>query len=127
MIMKTVLKNNNHQSLVENNEPGAGKVGKPDVWFSINKKGIFHSLSPLLLDYLEDMDHLFFESCLVEDNQKQGLPSPVEFLKEMINTERESNFVEEVIKNNKNSSLNSIWDIIAEGGHLKFSLGEEGA
>lgn len=121
--MKTVLNNHIPQNLEGNTGADPGNIASRDVWFKINKKGYFHSISPLLLEYLEDMDHLFFESNLVGDDLMQGLPSPVEFLKKMINTERESVFVEEVIKGNSASTSHPIWDTIADGRLLRFKLG----
>lgn len=125
--MKTTL---NHKDL-KNSATGksvgslvSNRFGNKDIWFTINTSGFFQYLSPLLLEYLEGMENLFFESVLFEKSGKNELPSPVEYLTEMINPERDSVFVEEVLKKKFQESSGTYWNIVAEGNILKFTLSE---
>lgn len=121
--MKTTVKNMDHHYMGEKINPIAGPGRMQEIWFCINKKGRCEGISRLLLEYLEDMDYLFFESLLMGDNHKRGLPPPVEFFKTMINVERESVFVEKIIRTNDNSSIIPNWNINSEGHLLRFRLG----
>lgn len=125
--MKTVLNNlktPNSQRWATNSSLEQGKVAKKDIWFVINARGLFRSISPSLLDYLDGMDPQFFETVLSEKSGKNGLPSPVDYLTEMIQLERDSVFVNNIIKADGPEISGAHWHIIADGPHLKFTLSE---
>lgn len=125
--MKTILNHTRAQTPVDIAKKasfGAGKSLRREVWFSINTLGLFTYISPVLLEYLDQMENEFFEAVLFEKSEKSELPSPVEFFTEMIKPERESVFVEEVIKNDLQETSGAYWNIVAEGGILKFTLSQ---
>jgi hypothetical protein len=125
--MKRILNHSKAQNTPTNTSPpstGVGSFVKQNIWFTVNTLGFFKYISPSLLEYLEGMENQFFESVLFEKSGKNELPSPVEFLTEMINTERESVFVEEVLKSDPQETSGAYWNIVAEGCILKFTLSE---
>ena len=125
--MKTILnhiKPQNSQATPETGSAETGRFVKQDISFTINTLGFFKYISPTLLEFLDEMDNLFFESVLFEKSGKNDLPSPVEYLTEMINPERDSVFVKEVLKNEASIISGAYWNIIAEGNILKFTLSD---
>lgn len=125
--MKRILNHSKpHTSTASTGNISTGADGfvKQAIWFTVNTLGFFQYISPPLLEYLEGMENQFFESVLFEKSGKNELPSPVEFLTEMINTERESVFVEKVLKSDLQETSGAYWNIVAEGCILKFTLSE---
>lgn len=125
--MKRILNHSKPKNTITSTEtaaPEPGRFVKQEIWFTVNTLGFFKYISPSLLEYLEGMDNEFFESVLFEKSGKNELPSPIEFLTEMINTERESVFVEEVLKGDPQETTGTSWNIVAEGCILKFTLSE---
>lgn len=125
--MKRTLNHTKPQNSIASTSTGTplpGRDVKHDIWFTVNTLGFFNYISPLLLEYLDGMENHFFESVLFEKSGKNELPSPVEFLTEMINIDRESVFVEEVLKKGLQETPGAYWNIVAEGCVLKFTLSE---